>query len=698
MNKKSTFFYRFLFFLGLIFIFYPNILFAADVTIENEKIIIPSDPYFINQWYLQKIKATEAWSQIKKSSKVVIAIIDSGVQIDHPDLKNNIWINRKELPDNNIDDDNNGYIDDINGWDFINGVSDPSPKFKPGFTDSGIFHGTVIAGIAAASGNNAMGVTGISWQAKIMPLKALDDAGGGSINNVIKAIDYAIDNGADIINLSFVGLGYNKNLDNIIKKAYDAGLIIVAAVGNEQEQGYGNSLDIVPLYPVCNDGQDNENRVIGVAAVDALDQKTFFSNYGFKCVDISAPGVNVFSTLVYSPTNYFNEQSFNNYYGGYWSGTSVATPMVSGALALIAAANPSLTREQILKIFYDSSENLNKLNPNYLNQLGKGRLNIAMAVNQASALLKNNSSKIITAPLENYLSLLKITDQNGIEKNNFYAYGNKFMGGLSIASGDINGDGLDEIITGAGQGGGPHVKIFNKQGELIGQFFAYAENFYGGINITVADIDLDGLDEIIVTPASKHAPEIKIFNFRGKLKKSFMAYNLQFKNGVYVAVGDVNGDGRNEIITGAGQGGGPQVRIFNTDGRVLSQFFAYNTSFRGGVKVAVGNIETNLKSKGREIITAPGNGGGPHIRIFNNYGNLLKQFFAFNNNFRGGVNITTGDINNDGIDEIIAGAGPGGAPHVKVFDVDDKIKIIGSFYALEETFTNGINVAVIKKY
>ena len=240
MNKKQIFIFSFsfIFILSLFFVV-PKIAFA----------IIPSDIYYTDQWYLQKIKAKEAWDKVRESPNVIIAVIDSGVQINHPDLASNIWINHNEIPNNNIDDDKNGYIDDINGWDFVDNVADSSPKFTQGFTEVGIHHGTVIAGIIAASSDNAVGISGITWNAKIMPLKVLDDKGEGNTEKVVKAINYAVANGANIINLSFVGAGYNDSLNEAIRRAYIAGVIIVAAAGNEENQGHGGSLDSTPMYP-----------------------------------------------------------------------------------------------------------------------------------------------------------------------------------------------------------------------------------------------------------------------------------------------------------------------------------------------------------------------------------------------------------------------------------------------------------------
>jgi len=612
----------------------PNYLYQAA--------IIPSDTYYTNQWYLKKIKAPAAWDEVRESPNLVIAIIDTGVQIDHPDLKDNIWFNKGEIPNNRIDDDNNGFIDDIHGWDFVNNEAGPEPKFTDDFNQDGILHGTIVAGIAAAAGNNATGITGITWRVQIMPLKVLDDKGEGNSNNVIKAIDYAIANGADIINFSFVGQGFSQSLESAIRRAYKMGIIIVAAAGNEQADGEGYFLDEVPMYPVCHDGENGENMVIGVAATDALDQKAPFSSYGFKCIDISAPGVSIFSTVVYSPNYYIEGSPFNKYYDGYWSGTSMAAPMVSSAIALIEATNPKLTRDKVVEILINQADNINRLNPEYLGRLGMGRLNLYKSVLAAKSSLIEKTAKLVIAPGEGKASQIKITDKNGNLNKEFLAYGENFRGGVNVAAGDVDGDGIEEIITGAGFSGGPHVRIFNTQGDLISQFFAYDEKFRGGVN---------------------------------------------------VAAGDVDGDGIEEIITGAGFSGGPQVRIFRLNGKVMSQFFAYDEKFRGGVRVVTADIDRGARGHQAKIITAPGRGGGPHIRIFNNHAQVLGQFFAYHDKFRGGVNISSGDVDSDGIDEIITGAGPGGAPHVRVFKKDGTV--IGSFYAFPESFSGGVSVGAV---
>ena len=665
----------------------------AEPNFTYKSAIIPSDSYFSDQWYLQRIKAADAWNIANESPEIIIAILDSGVQATHPDLRDNIWVNTREIPNNNIDDDKNGFIDDVNGWDFINSSSDPSPKFKEGFTEAGIQHGTVVAGIAAASGNNAAGISGVTWRAKIMPLKILDDKGEGSTSNVIRGIDYAIANGASVINFSFVGFGYSRSLEEAVKRAYDAGVIMVAAAGNEQDGGDGYNLDTTPMYPVCYDGSNGENRVIGVAATDTLDQKASFSSHGFKCVDIAAPGLGIFSTVVYSPTHRIGDKPFNKYYDGYWAGTSMATPIVSAAIALVESVNPSLSRNQVIDAILSSSDNINKLNPNYLNQLGRGRINLRAAVQSAKDSLANNYTKLILAPLSNNKSTVRITDENGkINGEEFLSYGESFRGGANISSGDIDGDGIDEIITGAGFGGGPHVRIFDSGGNVKGQFFAYNPGFRGGASVAVCDMDGDGIDEIITGAGQGGGPHVRVFDANGKVKGQFFAYAHNFSGGVNVACGDIDGDGINEIITGPGQGGGPHVRMFRASGEVIGQFFAFESGFRGGVKVALGNVVEEVKNKA-EIIAVPGKGYKPQVKIFDNRAKLLSQFTAYGDNFLGGMTVASGDVNNDGLAEIITGAGQGGTPHVRVFNRNGSM--LGSFYAFEEGFSGGVNVASI---
>ena len=649
--------------------------------------ITPNDPYYGNEWYLTKIKADAAWDKISSSPDVVIAVIDSGIDINHPDLKDNIWVNTKEIAGNGRDDDHNGFIDDVNGWDFVNNVPDPSPKFTTGWTEAGVAHGTMVAGIIAARGNNHLGTTGVTWAAKIMALKALNDKGEGKVNDVIRAIDYAINNGADIINLSFVSFNYNEALQEAIARAHQAGVLVVAAAGNEQSAGAGYNIDVTPIYPACYDGQLGENMVIGVAATDALDQKAKFSSYGFHCVDLTAPGVSFFNTT----TAGSDANNPGKIYDGYWSGTSMAAPLVSGTLALIETANPELSQREVVNILYASTDNISRLNPDYLGQLGNGRLNVNRAVELAKQELYSHVGRILVLPV-NGNKELKITAANGdlVQKLG----GADFKSGSSLTAGDLNGDGTEELIIGAGPESEPSVKIFDTDGKLIKQFLAFDKSFRGGVNVAVADLDGDNNPEIIAVAASAGNGQVRIFSADGKLKRQFFVDSKYWRGGLSVAAGDLDGRGDQTIVVGYGSGAKPQVKIFTASGKLISAFLAYEANFRGGVKVAVANLDGRKDHGQAEIITAPGKGRDPQVKTFDDHAVLKKQFLAYNRNWRGGLSLAAGDINNDGIAEIVTGAQPGAAPHVRVFDGSGTL--LESFYAWEEAFNGGANVGIIE--
>ena len=233
----------------------------------------------------------------------------------------------------------------------------------------------------------------------------------------------------------------------------------------------------------------------------------------------------------------------------------------------------------------------------------------------------------------------------------FNAYSNEFRGGVFVTTGDTNNDGIPEIITGAGAGGGPHVKVFNSQsGAEMASFFAYDPAFTGGISIAAADMDADGIAEIITGAGPGGGPHVKVFSATDfHVFKEFMAYDPSFRNGVFVAVGDFLSDGKREIITGAGPGGGPHVKIWdyatlNIDG----QFMAY-----GGVTDSSGKV--------------------------------VDQFFSC------GVRVALADVNGDNINDILTGAGPGGGPHVKAF-AGFNLELLLSLFAGDENDRNGVTV------
>jgi subtilisin family serine protease len=269
-----------------------NVDYAEPNYIVHASLTTPNDPYFNQLWGLHNtgqtggtidadIDAPEAWNITTGSSEVVIAVVDSGVAYNHPDLSENIWTNPGETDcTDGIDNDGNGYIDDCKGWNFVGDDNDPSDYNG---------HGTHVAGTIAAVGNNSAGVTGVMWKAKIMPLRFLGINGSGTTADAAAAILYATANGADVINCSWGGPGYSRAL----KDAIDAsGAVAVCAAGNDGGSGSAD-IDVTPNYPASF----NSPNIIAVTASDHNDNLASFSNYGAASVDLAAPGVNIYSTI-----------------------------------------------------------------------------------------------------------------------------------------------------------------------------------------------------------------------------------------------------------------------------------------------------------------------------------------------------------------------------------------------------------------
>jgi hypothetical protein len=306
---------------------------------------------------------------------------------------------------------------------------------------------------------------------------------------------------------------------------------------------------------------------------------------------------------------------------------------------------------------------------------------------------------VVTGPGAGHPPVVKITIDTGqgIDTISLLAYPGNFTGGVRVAVGDVNGDGVADIITGPGPGGGPHIKVFdgrNPSGRsgLIRSFLAFPAFFRGGVFVAAGDVNGDGKADIIVAPDSGAPPIVRVFDGNtGNVIRAFFAYSPFFLGGVHVAAGDVNGDGNADIITGVGPGGGPHVKVFNgTNLNLLQSFFAYDPTFLGGVFVGAGDVNGDGRA---DIITGAGPGGGPHVKVFDGLtSQTLFSFFAFDASFTGGVRVAAGDVNGDGFADIITGAGPGGGPHVKVFD-SQSLALLHSFFAYEPNFTGGVFVA-----
>ncbi|MBU0707993.1 VCBS repeat-containing protein [Patescibacteria group bacterium] len=279
------------------------------------------------------------------------------------------------------------------------------------------------------------------------------------------------------------------------------------------------------------------------------------------------------------------------------------------------------------------------------------------------------------------------------EGRQFMGYSPNLRGGYYVTAGNVVGSAKEEIVMGTGEGFGPHVQVFNREGVVSASFFAYAEHLRSGVRVTTGDVNGDGLEEIITAAGPGGRPHIRIFNGDGTLyDPGFFALDGEFKGGVYIASGDVNGDGRAEIVVTAGQGGGAQVTVHRADGSLIANFFAYNESFRGGIVVAT--LDTNNDGVD-EILTGPEN-GSPHIQTFSlepgSVNRLNPGFYAFNPEYKGGVSIAGGDYNGNGNDEIIVGVGPGAEPHVKIYDKRGTT-VLAEFRPYARQVTGGVVVA-----
>jgi len=328
----------------------PDVEYAEPNYIRRA-FLTPHDPYFPELWGLHNtgqtggevdadIDAREAWDIGTDCASVVIAVLDTGADLNHEDLKESIWRNTgedwvDESPGNNSeDDDGNGKIDDYWGWDFVNDNSDPEDDNSE--YDS--YHGTHVTGIIAARGSNNIGITGVCWSASVMILKILDSDGTGYVDKEIEAINYAIENGAKIINLSLGGSLYSQSEYDAIEAARDKGVLVIAAAGNGGYDQIGDNINEkeTPEYPASYD-LDN---IISVTATDHNDGLPAWANYGLTSVDVAAPGVEIYSTKAsntYQPLD----------------GTSMATPHVAGLAALIWAYNGPLTYDQAKGIIFN---------------------------------------------------------------------------------------------------------------------------------------------------------------------------------------------------------------------------------------------------------------------------------------------------------------------------------------------------------
>lgn len=301
-------------------------------------VIVPNDPKYVEQWSLPAMALPEAWRIEKGDKDVIIAIVDSGIDYNHDDLANKIWVNQDEIPDNEIDDDENGYVDDVYGWDFtdaptLQAEGDSIEGDNEPIDESG--HGTHVAGIAGAEPDNGIGIAGVAWNCSLMAVRAGLSLGGGSRmqdDDSAAAIVYAADNGADIINMSWGSQQQSFVIRDALEYAYARGVVLIGASGNSNESE--------SIFPAAY------RKVIAVASTNQFQQRFYRSNYGAS-VDIGAPGNGIIST-----------QIDNGY--RILTGTSMAAPHIAGVAALMLSKRPALTHEEIRQILINTADTVSE--------------------------------------------------------------------------------------------------------------------------------------------------------------------------------------------------------------------------------------------------------------------------------------------------------------------------------------------------
>jgi PKD repeat protein len=321
----------------------------------------PNDPYYLNGslWHLHNtgqsggvpdadIDAPEGWETRLSASNTVVALVDTGIRYTHQDLAPNMWVNPGEIAGNGVDDDGNGIVDDVHGLNAPANSGDPIDVAG---------HGTQVAGMLGAVGNNGLGVVGVAWQVKLMACRYADDAGNGSLSDVVQCFDYARAKRAQVINASFVVTAYSSALYSAINSCRSAGIIVVAAAGND-----ANNNDATPYYPASY----NLDNIVAVAATTRTDALANYSNYGATSVDLGAPGSDITTTSHGSDSAYV----VNN-------GTSFAAPVVAGAFALLQARYPGDSHGQLINRLLSTTDPLAGLARKCVTG---GRVNLAKAL------------------------------------------------------------------------------------------------------------------------------------------------------------------------------------------------------------------------------------------------------------------------------------------------------------------------------
>ncbi len=451
----------------------PEVLFSEPNYIVHTT-GTPDDTSFSNQWGLQNtglgggtndadIDAVEAWDKTTGSSAIVVAVVDEGIDYTHPDLGGNIWTNPNEIAGNGIDDDGNGFVDDIHGWDFNH---DDATTYDGAGEDR---HGTEVAGIIGAVGNNGTGVAGVCWNVRIMSVKFIS-YGSGTVADAISALNYAADQGARVVNCSWGGTSYSAALESAFADLKNAGVLVVTSAGNS-----GKDTDTSSHYP---SNYDLAN-IISVAATDKNDLLSSFSNYGATTVDLGAPGSSIYTT---SPGG--------NY--AYFSGTSAASPFVTGAAALALSVSPDLTYQELKDQILNNVDPLGSLTGKTVTG---GRLNVNNLVSALSSGDSDNDGMPDGFESQYGLDRSDASDADADADGDGLTNLQEYENGTSPVDDDSDGDGLPDGFevtylldpTSASDAGA----------DLDEDGLSNLTEYEAGTQIDEEDSDGDGIDDFI---------------------------------------------------------------------------------------------------------------------------------------------------------------------------------------------------------
>lgn len=520
----------------------------------------PDDTFYSRQWYLTQIGAEQAWDVTTGSRDVVVAVVDTAMDIDHEDLKENIWMNEKEIPNNQLDDDGNGLIDDVHGWNFQNNTNDVRPQ-DPGAghrAEQGYVHATLVASLIGARGNNGKGVTGLAWDVRIMPVVALDAEGGGSTTDVARAIRYAANNGAHIINLSLEGYGDAPEVDDAVSYARGRGVLTIAAAGNAPEFE-GINVDTTKVFPVCLSG-DAAYGLLGVSSTDEFDERAPYANYG-SCVQVSAPGNNVFGARPSALA------SVPGYDGGF-SGTSLAVPLVAGTAALIKSLRPDWGWAEIRERIMASSAPIDHLqDAQYRGKIGRGRLDVVAALSGVPRLVVATTSEL-SATLPGRPTRIRV--RTGSKVVEIVPFGATDTRGARAVFTDVNNDGVVEIVAAPASGKVAEWAVFSKEGTVQSRA-VLARDVRDGVLIATAG---DGF--VVADPNGGRAWGVDQKTGAAIL---FSPYGTAYKAGLDMV--SVPGG-----VAFAPRGGGGHLMVMDRLGNRLVSAFPFGKTARGRWSVA----------------------------------------------------------------------------------------------------------------